>query len=135
MARVYATPVEYEAFTGQPAPANAARLLARASRFVDRAMRAALYDTDAAGYPSDTDVRVAFRDAASTQVSVWAKRDAAADGTGGDLAASPWTSVKAGDLSFSRDSAPAASDEDTELCAEAAEILDALGLCRAVWSW
>ncbi|MEV2249403.1 hypothetical protein AB0I94_02400 [Streptomyces sp. NPDC050147] len=134
MGRVFATAAEYEAYTGQPAPAGADRLLARASRLVSAATKAALYDTDTTGYPSDTDVRAAFRDATSAQVAEWAKRDAAAAGESDDPAASPWTSISAGGLSFSRQSAPTATAEDTELTAEAAEILAELGLCQVVWT-
>ncbi|NNJ04150.1 hypothetical protein HHX38_08380 [Streptomyces sp. PKU-MA01144] len=128
MPRVYATAEQYEAFTGQPAPANIARLLARASRLVDREMIAAIYDTDPAGFPSDTDVRDAFRDAVSAQAGEWAKRDAAAAGDGDDPTAGPWTSVSAGGLSFSRQSAPVATADDTDLAPEAREILESLAL-------
>lgn len=132
--RVFATVAEYEAYTGATAPANAGRLLARASRLVSAATRAALYDTDPAGYPSDEDVREGFRDATCAQVEVWAKRDAAASGDVSDPAASPWTSVSAGGLSFSRQSAPVATADDTALTPEAAEILAELGLEQAVWT-
>ncbi|MGA5209019.1 hypothetical protein ACWCV2_15495 [Streptomyces pseudogriseolus] len=134
MGRVFATVAEYEAFTGEAAPANAERLLARASRLVSAATKAALYDTDPAGFPSDTDVRDAFRDAVCAQVQVWAKRDAAGSGNASDPVASPWTSISAGGLSFSRQSAPVATADDTELTAEAAEILAELGLETAVWT-
>lgn len=134
MARVFATVEEYEAYTGTTAPANAVRLLARASRLVSAATRAALYDTDPAGYPSDEDVREAFRDATCAQVEVWARRDAAASGDVSDAAASPWTSVSAGGLSFSRQSAPVATADDTELTPEAAEILAEAGLEQVVWT-
>ncbi|MET9510760.1 hypothetical protein ABZX62_20260 [Streptomyces flavidovirens] len=134
MARVFATVAELETYTGTTAPANAARLLARASRLVSAATKAALYDVDASGYPSDTDVRDAFRDATCAQVDVWAGRDAVADGTGDDPAAGPWTSIKAGDLSFSRTSAPTATADDTVLAPEAQEILDELGLDEVVWT-
>jgi hypothetical protein len=134
MARVFATVAEYEAYTGTTAPANADRLLARASRLVSNATKAAIYDTDPAGYPSDADVREAFRDAAIVQVEEWAKRDAAASGDASDPAASPWTSVSAGGLSFSRQSAPKQTAEDTELIPEAAEILAEVGLEQVVWT-
>jgi hypothetical protein len=133
MARVYATVPEYEAFTGTTAPANAARLLARASRLVSAATKAAIYDTDPAGYPSDSDVRKAFRDATCAQAEEWAKRDAAA-GDASDPAASPWTSISAGSLSFSRQSAPKVTAEDTELTPEAREILAELNLEQVVWT-
>ncbi|MFJ9657615.1 hypothetical protein ACIRPR_06555 [Streptomyces griseoflavus] len=134
MARVFATVAEYEAFTGTAAPANAGRLLARASRLVSAATKAALYDTDPAGFPSDTDVRDAFRDATCAQVEVWATRDAAAAGESEDPAASPWTSISAGGLSFSRQSAPVATADDTALSPEASEILAELGLETVVWT-
>ncbi|WAL93997.1 hypothetical protein [Streptomyces sp. Je 1-369] len=134
MGRVYATTAELEAFTGQPAPANAPRLLARASRLVSAATKAAIYDTDPAGYPTDTDIRAAFRDATCAQVAEWAKRDAAGSGESDDVVAGPWTSVSAGGLSFSRPSAPTTSADDTTLTPEALEILADLDLCQVVWS-
>ncbi|MFI1677060.1 hypothetical protein [Streptomyces sp. NPDC020607] len=134
MGRVYATTVELEAFTGQPVPANATRLLARASRLVSAAMKAAIYDTDPAGYPSDTEIRDAFRAATCAQVAEWARRDAAGSGGSDDVVAGPWTSVSAGGLSFSRQTAPTATAEDTALVPEALEILAELDLCQVVWS-
>lgn len=134
MSRVYATAGEYEAFTGQPAPSNITRLLARASRLVSRDTKAAIYDVDASGYPSDTDIRAAFRDATSAQVAEWAKREAAVSGDSDDPAAGPWTSISAGGLSFSRQSAPTSAAEDTELTPEAFEILADLDLCQVVWT-
>jgi hypothetical protein len=134
VARVYATVAELEAYTGDPAPENAVRLLARASRLVDRHMVAALYDTDASGYPSDTDVRAGFRDATCVQVEAWADRESAA--AGDDPAAGPWTSVKAGGLSFARpeSSVPVQVADDTTLTAEAVEILEGLALEQVVWT-
>ncbi|MFH8792197.1 hypothetical protein [Streptomyces sp. NPDC017941] len=134
MGRVYATTAELEAFTGQPAPANAPRLLSRASRLVSAATKAALYDTDPAGYPTDTEIRDAFREATCAQVAEWAKRDAAGSGESDDVVAGPWTTVGAGGLSFSRKTAPTATAEDTELVPEAMEILAELDLCQVVWS-
>jgi hypothetical protein len=135
VARVFATVEEYEAFTGSTAPANAGRLLARASRLVSAATKAAIYDTDPAGYPSDSDVRQAFREATCVQVEVWTDR-LSAETDGSDPAAGPWTSVSAGGLSFSRpaESVPAAVAEDTKLTAEAQEILSDLGLAEVVWT-
>jgi hypothetical protein len=133
MARVFATAAEYEAYTGKTAPENVGRLLARASRLVSGATKAAIYDTDASGYPSDPDIREGFRDATCVQVEVWADRDAA-ETDGADPAAGPWTSVSAGGLSFSRpaESVPPSVAEDTKLTAEAAEILAELGLEQVV---
>ncbi|MEV6148685.1 hypothetical protein AB0N58_41600, partial [Streptomyces sp. NPDC051992] len=51
MPRVYATPEQLADATGQPAPADAVRLLTRASEDVEDALRTAVYETDATGMP------------------------------------------------------------------------------------
>lgn len=62
--------------------AEAAPLLRAASGIVRHATRAALYDVDGAGKPSDPDVIEAFRDATCAQVAFWrsARIDPAAGG-------------------------------------------------------
>lgn len=68
----YATPTELaEHLEPDPAPANAARLLTRASRKVDNAIRTAVYDVDGAGMPTDTEVADALREATLEQISWW----------------------------------------------------------------
>ncbi|GAA2456962.1 hypothetical protein [Streptomyces macrosporus] len=128
MGRVYATTAELEAYTGKPAPANAARRLARASRLVDAAMVAAVYEVDADGYPAAPEARSAFREAVCVQVDAWAGREAERAELG------PWTSVSAGPVSMSRPDAGARVEDDTALTAEAVEILEALNLPRTVWT-
>jgi hypothetical protein len=72
MARVYATAAAYTAYTGQTAPADIDRLLARASEVIDQDVVAtAWYDTDDAGMPTNTDVLAAFSNAACAQVEFW----------------------------------------------------------------
>lgn len=70
---VYATIADLAAapWMVDPVPANADRLLARASQLVRGATRTALYDVDADGMPTDADVLAGFRDATCAQVSAW----------------------------------------------------------------
>lgn len=107
--RVYATPEQLTAYTGRPAPADADRLLARASEDVDSALLTAVYATDATGRPTDPDVIEALADAACAQVEYW--QETGDTGTG---AASRWDSVSIGPVNLSgrRDTATAASDVD-----------------------
>lgn len=128
MGRVYATVAELAAFTGRPAPDNAERLLARASRLVDAAMKAAVYETDASGSPTVPEVRQAFRDATCAQADVWASREASEAEVG------LWNTVSAGSVSMSRFTTPPPVSDDTALTPEAAEILEALSLPTVVWS-
>lgn len=91
----YATPEELEAYTGQPAPSDAARLLARASEDIDDALRAAVYDTDDTGAPTDATVRQALSDAVCAQVEY--QQATGDDGTG---ASDRWGSVSIGPVSL-----------------------------------
>lgn len=68
----YATSADYESYTGQTAPADIERLLDRASEWLDtELLLGAVYDVDAAGLPTDTDVIAALRDATCAQVELW----------------------------------------------------------------
>ncbi|GAA5056441.1 hypothetical protein [Streptomyces similanensis] len=98
MARVYATPDQLAAYTGQPAPADAARLLSRASRFLDeRVLKACLYATDDDGMPTAPELRDAFREAVCIQVGWW---DEVGDSTG--AAGAGWGSVTLGPVTLGR---------------------------------
>ncbi|MGI5350213.1 hypothetical protein ACQEU8_36580 [Streptomyces sp. CA-250714] len=107
MGRVYATPEQLSAWTGQPAPPGAERLLARASEDVDDALLAALYATDAAGMPTHPDTVQALADATCAQVEY--QLATGDDGTG---AAGRWDSVSIGPVSLSgrKDGPTAAGD-------------------------
>lgn len=65
--RVYAT----KADLGDDPPANAERLIRRASRLADEHALTARYRVDGHGMPLDATVREAFRDAVVEQVRVW----------------------------------------------------------------
>jgi hypothetical protein len=77
MVLVYATTADLAAdpWLLTDPPTNVARLIAKASQMVRTATRTALYDTDAAGKPSDTDVLAGFRDAVCAQVTTWVSSD------------------------------------------------------------
>ncbi|MEV0445855.1 hypothetical protein AB0I84_12870 [Streptomyces spectabilis] len=96
MARVYATQAQYETYTGQPAPADIAARLSRASRFLEsEVFRLCWYDADSEGYPTHVRVREAFADAVCAQVQWWAE-------TGDELGtAGQWQSVKIGSVALS----------------------------------
>ncbi|MFF0894736.1 hypothetical protein [Streptomyces sp. NPDC003278] len=122
MARVYATPEQLAAYTGQPAPADAEQLLARASRFLDaHALTTCVYDTDDDGMPTAPEVRDALREAACVQVQWW---DAVDDSTGATAAG--WATVSLGPVSLGRsDTSPAASPA-RQVAPEVRDILAAL---------
>ncbi|MDQ1053176.1 hypothetical protein QE394_001104 [Arthrobacter sp. SORGH_AS 212] len=71
--KVYATEAELsEWMTPATVPANAAALLRSASGLVRSSTKMATYGTDADGYPTNTALRTAFRDATTAQAQYWA---------------------------------------------------------------
>ncbi|MEV6735250.1 hypothetical protein [Streptomyces sp. NPDC051364] len=89
------------AWTGQPAPADAERLLARAGEDIDSALLTAIYPVDEDGDPLDPEVRTALANATCAQVEhQLASGD---DGTGAD---GQWDSVSIGPVSLSGRSSP-----------------------------
>lgn len=72
MARVYATPADWQA-AGYPVDDTIGPLLARASQFLDaRVFRNCFYDADTTtGMPTDTVVAAAFTAAAIAQAEWW----------------------------------------------------------------
>lgn len=72
----YATSVQLATFTGVAAPADADRLLLRASEIIDHAMRTAVYDADdTTKLPTDATVLQVFADATCAQVEFWFASD------------------------------------------------------------
>ncbi|MBT3157352.1 hypothetical protein KQH42_07310 [Streptomyces sp. CHA1] len=127
MPRVYATPEQLAAWTGQPAPADAERLLARASEDVDAALLCAFYSTNSAGMPTDPRVVQALADAVCAQVEY--QQETGDTGTG---AAGRWGSVSIGPVSLGdrRDDTQAATGLD--LAPRAHRALMAAGLLPGV---
>ena len=80
---------------GLTVPANAAGLLARASRMVRRATVTALYDVDDDGNPTDATIVTALRDATVEQVAAWTE-------LGVDGVPTDYQTVTAGRLSLGR---------------------------------
>lgn len=106
MPRVYATPEQLAEQTGQPAPADAERLLRRASEDVDDALKTALYLTDADGMPTDPAIVDAL--AAATVAQAEYVIEQGGDDTG---AAGQWDSVSIGPVAMGgRRGGPATPD-------------------------
>jgi hypothetical protein len=70
--RIYATEAELADWLGTAAPANAGALLRSASSLIRAETRSARYVTDTDGYPTDTALRTAFREAVCAQAKFWA---------------------------------------------------------------
>jgi hypothetical protein len=123
--RVYATPEQV--WTGRPPPADADRLLARASEDIDAALLTAVYRTNSAGLPTDPAVVAALADAVRDQIEYWAATGE--DGTG---AAGRWDSVSIGPVAMSgRKDFPAAAG-DVDLAPRAHRALTRAGLLPGV---
>lgn len=96
--RIYATSAEYQDYTGQTPPSDIDKLLRDASRMlVAEVFRLCWYEVDEDGYPANTLVAEAFRDAVCAQVEWW---DEIGDSTG--AAAVSWGTVKLGSAQLSR---------------------------------
>lgn len=116
MARVYATPADLSS-----PPADAEQLLAKASRFLEReVLRLCWYEVDTSGYPTNTTVAEAFRDAVVAQVEWW---DELGDSTG--AAGAGYGSVGIGSVQLGR-SVTAVSGDDSAARQLAPEAVDAL---------
>lgn len=127
MPRIYATPEQLAAWTGEPAPADAERLLARASADVDSALLCALYRTNAAGMPTDPEVVQALADAACAQVEYQA-----ATGDDGTGASGRWGSVAIGPVSLGDRRDTPRTPGDVDLAPRAHRALMLAGLLPGV---
>lgn len=67
----YATAEELASYLGREAPAEAERLLLRASEVIDDHTRTAIYEVDAEDMPTDDAVKTAFGKATCAQVEFW----------------------------------------------------------------
>jgi hypothetical protein len=126
-ARIYATTEQLAAWTGRPAPADAERLLARASEDVDTALVAAVYDTDALGMPTNPAIVKALADAVCAQVEY--QQETGDTGTG---AASQWDSVSLGPVSLSGRKATTTGPNGLDLAPRADRALRRAGLLPGV---
>jgi hypothetical protein len=81
--RVYATTTQLAEYLGAAPPLDGARLLLEASRLLDRDfLKAAVYDVDSTGLPTDTEVAAAFAEAVCAQVEFWGEVGAETDISG-----------------------------------------------------
>jgi hypothetical protein len=71
----YATTQQLQTYTGATPPADATRLLGRASELIDDHIVTAIYDVDDAGQPTDQKVIDALADATCAQVEYWLAGD------------------------------------------------------------
>lgn len=127
MPRVYATPEQLAEQTGQPAPADAARLLRRASEDVDDALKTAVYRTDAAGMPTEPAIVAAL--AAATVAQVEYVTEQGGDDTG---AAGQWDSVSIGPVAMSGRRSGPSTPTDVDLGPRAHRALSRAGLLPGV---
>ncbi|WP_406412067.1 hypothetical protein OG923_24380 [Streptomyces halstedii] len=127
MGRVYATPEQLSAWTGQEAPADAERLLARASEDVEDAAQTAIYDTDDAGMPTDPAVIAALADAVCAQVEY--QQETGDTGTG---AAGQWDQVEIGPVKLGGRQARPQAAGDVDLGPRAHRALRRAGLLPGV---
>lgn len=101
MALVYATRAELVAYapagTVLPADPEATRLLTSASKIIRRATKTAIYDVDVDGYPTNSVIRQAFRDATCAQALWWNANPGEETGQAGQ-----YSSVSIGSLSLTR---------------------------------
>jgi hypothetical protein len=119
--RVYATPDQLAAYTGQPAPEDAAQLLAGASRMLDASvLRLAVYATGSDGLPTDPVVAAVLAEAVCAQVAWWGQ---VGDSTG--AAGVGWGSVSIGSVSLGR-SVTSVSGDDSAARQLAPQARDAL---------
>lgn len=97
MARVYATPAQYEDYSAREAPANVDALLRLSSRIVDTLLVGVVYDTDTAGMPTDPDVEQQLADATCAIA-----RDSAIVGVlSGGGTSGQWDSISIGNVTLS----------------------------------
>lgn len=106
MAPVYATPADLATYVDMPEPpANADRLLKRASRLVDLLLIGAVYRTDEAGAPVDQAVADALADATVVQAAYWHEHGEPGKGE------ATYDQVSIGSVSLSRREGAATSGE------------------------
>ena len=120
MPLVYATQAELSAYAPAgvtvPGEPEATRLLTAASKEIRRATKTAIYDVDEDGYPTDTAIRQAFRDATCAQ-AIWRPGDPLPGAeTGGE-----YSSVSIGSVTLSRGAKSAAAAGSPSWLAEQAD--------------
>jgi hypothetical protein len=124
LGRVYATTTDYANELEAAPPAGARRLLARASRRIDRALFTALYEVDDNGYATDAAVKQTIMRATCAQ----AEYMVTTGDTGGVGYTARYPKVQIGSLSVDRGAAAAAANAADPIAPAALEILAAGGI-------
>lgn len=126
-ALVYATRAELVAYAPAgvtvPADPEATRLLTSASKEIRRATKCAIYATDTDGYPTDTAIRQAFRDATCAQAVWWIQNPGEETGT-----SDQYESVSIGSVTLSKRQGATGSASNPRLAEQAATELANVGL-------
>ena len=127
--RLYATEADLSAWMEAPAPANAGALLRSASSLIRAETRSARYATDTDGYPTDTALRTAFREAVCAQAKFWAdhKVDPAL-GAAGVAPVAVSKSIGAASITYEQGSTAARAEQVFGLAPDAYYILADAGL-------
>lgn len=126
MARIYANSADYQTYTGQTPPSDIDQQLADASRMLEaQVIRLCWYEVDEDGYPSNTLVREAFRDAVCAQAEWF---DELGDSTGASGVG--WGTVKLGSAQMSRSvtATSGASSAAREIAPKAMDALQGMDL-------
>lgn len=124
--RVYATAADYTTYiqgSGQTVPTDIARRLQRASEVIEACLSIAIYDVDATGMPTDTDVIDVFSRATCAQVAYWTE-------TGDEQGSSAqFQRMQIGSVQLDRPMRGVSSDEPAaRLAPQARAILQTAGL-------
>lgn len=120
----YATAADLAALLGTAAPANADRLLDRASRVIGQATVTATYAAGTDGLPTDADVLAAMRDATCEQAAWWI---ASGEDEGMGTAAA-YSSVSIGSVSLTRAQSGGSAASGAALAPQAYAVLSLAGL-------
>jgi len=131
--RVYATTAEYDEFAEEPwdgTPEALTKRLRSASIEVEKLTRRAVYDTDANGYPTDSDVDDAFAEATCAIAEYWSITD---DPTGAEAheGAVKIGSVSLGTTSSSSEGLTEREKLERRIGTKAIDILTNAGLISA----
>jgi hypothetical protein len=121
----YATVEQLTAYLGAAAPANAERLLDRASEVITGVIRTAVYDVDSAGAATDPQVVDALARATCAQVEWFLETG---DTTG---AAGQYTQVSIGNVRLSRGAGNGTAGPAPREAPQAVTILWTAGLLRS----
>jgi hypothetical protein len=124
--RVYATAADYTTYilgSGQTVPSDVDRRLKRASELLDACLSIAIYDVDATGMPTGTDIIDVFSRATCAQVAYWTE-------TGDEQgAAAQWNRIQIGSVQLDRPLRAVSSEEPAaRLAPQARAILQTAGL-------